>query len=115
MHELSLVQDILVIAEDYARREGATAIQAIGLRVGAMSGVEPQALEFAFEIGREGTLAQKARLDIELVELRARCEDCQQDFLVDNPFGIASCPICNTPSSQLILGEELSVRYLEVM
>ena len=40
---------------------------AIRLRIGALSGVVPEALEFAFEALRPGTLAEKAELAIESV------------------------------------------------
>lgn len=115
MHELSLVQSILEIAQDYARREGAVAIQTVTLRVGALSGVEPEALEFAFETARVGTLAEEARLEVEWVPLAAYCEGCSKKFAVDNPFGIALCPDCGQVSAEICQGEELQVAYLDVI
>jgi hydrogenase nickel incorporation protein HypA/HybF len=114
MHELGLMQSILDIAEEYARREGASSIREIGLRVGALSGVEPAALEFAFEAARPGTLAQQARLKIDWVPLEAFCPDCGVEFAVDNPFGIALCPSCQQAVAASSRGTELEVSYLEV-
>jgi hydrogenase nickel incorporation protein HypA/HybF len=115
MHELSLVTNILEIAEDYAHREGASAIRAVSLRVGAMSGVEPSALEFAFSLAKQGTLAQDARLEVEYVPLRAVCKACSLEFEVTDRFGIAVCPSCGQPSASFTRGEELEVRSLEVV
>jgi hydrogenase nickel incorporation protein HypA/HybF len=115
MHELSLVTNILEIAEEYARREGASAIRAVSLRVGAMSGVEPEALEFAFSLARQGTLAQDARLEVEYVPLRASCAACNLEFDAEDRFGIAVCPSCHQPSASFTRGEELEVCSLEVV
>ncbi len=115
MHELGLVQSILDIAETYARREGASAIREIGLKVGAMSGVEKAALEFAFEATKQGTLAEQARLAVHWVPLVAFCEECEVGFEVKSPFGIALCPVCNEAIATLQQGQELEVDYLEVV
>ncbi len=115
MHELSLVQRILEIAEAYARREGAGAIREIGLRVGALSGVEKEALEFAFEAAKQGTLAQQARLAVQWIPPVSFCQGCMTEFEFDNPFGIALCPHCQQPSATLRQGIELEVEYLEVV
>ncbi|WP_337868192.1 hydrogenase maturation nickel metallochaperone HypA [Meiothermus sp.] len=115
MHELGLVQRILEIAEAYARREGARAIRLIGLKVGALSGVEKSALEFVFEAAKQGTLAEKARLAVNWVPPVSFCKGCNVEFEVDNPFGIALCPLCNEPSATLRQGQELEVEYLEVV
>jgi len=115
MHELSLMQAVLEIAQESARREGARAIKTIGLRVGALSGVQKEALEFAFEAARADTLAAGARLEVEWVPLVAFCQGCGAEFEVDNPFGIALCPLCGEPVAALTSGEELQVTYLDVV
>ena len=115
MHELSLVSNILEIAEACAIREGASAIRVVSLRVGANSGVKPEALEFAFEVARLGTLAQDARLEVEFVPLRACCKSCALEFEVSDRYGIAVCPSCHHRVSSFVRGEELEVRSLEVV
>ena len=115
MHELSLVSNILEIVEDCAIREGASAIRVVSLRVGANSGVEPEALEFAIEVARQGTLAQDARLEVEYVPLRALCEVCALEFEVSDRYGMAVCPSCHRTVSKFVRGEELEVRSLEVV
>jgi hydrogenase nickel incorporation protein HypA/HybF len=115
MHELSLVSNILEIAEEQARAAGAAAIRVVSLRVGAASGVEPEALEFAFSWAKHGTLAQDARLEVEYVPLRAKCPRCNLEFEVPERFGFAVCPTCGKPSARFVRGEELEVRALEVI
>ena len=113
MHELSLAINILEIAEDHARQAGASSIGAVVLRVGALSGVEPSALELAFQVAQQGTMAHQARLEVECVAGRAMCERCGLEFDVD--AGLALCPTCGQPSATFIRGRELEVRSLEVV
>jgi hydrogenase nickel incorporation protein HypA/HybF len=114
MHEVSIAQSILAIADDYARRNGASSITTVGLRIGELSGVVAEALETAFDIAKLGTLAEHARLEIESVPLIAFCQHCQQEFEVSNPYAIAHCPACAAISRDVRQGQELDVSYLEV-
>jgi hydrogenase nickel incorporation protein HypA/HybF len=65
MHEAGLMQSALELAGGHARRAGAVAIRRVVLRVGALSGVEPDALRFAFEALAPGTPAAGATLELE--------------------------------------------------
>jgi hydrogenase nickel incorporation protein HypA/HybF len=114
MHELGIALNILEIAENAARQDGASTIRAIGVRVGAFSGVVPDALEFAFQAARTGTLAEHPRLEITVAPMVAHCAGCNLDFFVDNPHGVARCPVCLKPVPGVQHGEELTVTHLEV-
>jgi hydrogenase nickel incorporation protein HypA/HybF len=52
MHELSIMQSALDQVLEKARQAGASRVHAIRLRIGALSGVVPDALQFAFEATR---------------------------------------------------------------
>ena len=55
----------------------------IVIRVGALSGVDPEALRFAFTAILPGTPAEGATVQIDPVAAVAYCPDCQQDFVPD--------------------------------
>jgi hydrogenase nickel incorporation protein HypA/HybF len=112
MHELSLMESTLEIALENARRQGAQKIHQLNLRVGAMSGVVPEALEFAFDACTQDTIAEGANLKIELVPALCYCENCQYEF--SPPDLIYACPDCGQISSKLIQGRELQLISLEV-
>jgi hydrogenase nickel incorporation protein HypA/HybF len=114
MHEFSLVMSMLDIAEKAARAEGARRITLVHLEIGALAGVVPEALEFAFGGAREGTMAADARLEVTYLPAIAYCATCRSEFELDNRFGIASCPTCDTPSGDLRQGRELRLTHLEV-
>ena len=64
MHELSVCQGLLDQVAGIARQNQATGVKLIRLRIGPLSGVEPQLLEQAFPLARAGTIAERAELAI---------------------------------------------------
>lgn len=112
VHELSLMQDTVVIATRQAREAGARHIHRIMMRVGALSGVVPETLEFAFDIVAKGTMAEGATLEIERVPVRCYCAECAREF--EPADLVCECTQCRRPSADIRRGRELQVTSLEV-
>jgi hydrogenase nickel incorporation protein HypA/HybF len=112
MHELSIMQSALQMALDQARRAGASRVHVIRLRIGALSGVVPDALEFAFEALAPGTAAASAKLAIEHVPARFWCAPCSREFASEDMW--AECPDCHAFSGELRAGREMEVASLEI-
>jgi hydrogenase nickel incorporation protein HypA/HybF len=112
MHELSIMKSALDEALREAGAAGAGRVHEIRLRVGALSGVVPDALRFAFEVLAPGTPAEGAALIIDTVPPRFRCAQCRRDF--EAPDFFAECPDCGAPSGELRSGRELELSSLEV-
>ena len=112
MHELSIALDIIDIAEANARQQNCLSIQTIKIRLGEFTTIVPDALDFAFEVARRGTLAHDARLEIETVPMITRCVCCG---VVTDPLRqiCLRCPKCGLPL-EIVSGEELEVEYIEV-
>ena len=106
------MQNALDQVLEQARRAGASRVHAIRLRIGALSGVVPDALQFAFEALADGTLAEGARLIIEDVPARFWCAPCRREFEAARMF--AECPACHHPSGELRAGREMELTSLEV-
>jgi hydrogenase nickel incorporation protein HypA/HybF len=112
MHELSIMQSALSLALDQARQAGAVRVHTIRLRIGALSGVVPDALEFAFEALTPGTLAEGSQLAIEHVPARFWCATCTREFQSNDMF--AECPDCHSLSGELRAGREMELASLEI-
>ena len=80
MHEVGIMASAMDAVLAQAREHGASRVHLIVLRVGALSGVEPEALRFAFDIVAKDTPADGADLEIDTVPARARCPDCDLEF-----------------------------------
>jgi len=64
VHELSIAVSLIEAVEEEAAKHKGT-VEAVHLRLGAMSGVVKDALCFGFEVAREGTCLAAARLIVE--------------------------------------------------
>ncbi len=106
------MENALNIACQEAEKAGARRLVSIRLRIGTLSGVVPEALQFAFEALVPGTMAEGAQMSIERVNARYWCRDCQQEFAACDLF--ADCPNCHTPSAELRAGREMEVASLEI-
>jgi hydrogenase nickel incorporation protein HypA/HybF len=112
VHELSIATAIVTRAEELALAEGAGAVSAVTVRVGELSGVVADALDFAFEVAREGTALAGARLVVEQVTAQAYCDPCGARFPVGMP-PFFWCPRCDRPSQDLRGGRELEITCVE--
>ena len=112
MHELSIMQSALSLALDQAKQAKAVRVHKIRLRIGALSGVVPDALQFAFEALTPGTLAEGAELTVEHVPARFWCVTCTREFQSNDMF--AECPDCHSLSGELRAGREMELASLEI-
>lgn len=112
MHELAITQGILEIAEKEAAKYNSGRITRIKLQIGEFTGVVREALEFSFEVVKEGTLAEHAQLEIEVVKLRKRCPSCDEVFESNDLFDFF-CPKCNAPA-EIISGREMQIEYIDL-
>ena len=112
MHELAIAQAILDRARDASERHGGGRVLKIGLRVGEISGVEPDALSFGIEVLAKGTPLEGLALEIEQPRRQLRCAACATAFVPER-FAVA-CPACGSPSSDCIAGNELDVTFIEL-
>lgn len=112
MHELSIAMSIVEVAEEEAERRGVQ-INAVHLRLGALSGVVKEALLSCYEMACEGTPLQGSHLMVEDVAIVIFCPACQAQRPL-NSIQLFCCPECGMPCSEIVQGKELEVFALEV-
>lgn len=117
MHELSLttsivetVTETLTALPDSSR--GARVIE-VRLRVGALSSVIPESLEFCWGIVSEGTPLEGAKLAVQVLPVIVHCEPCGQDAELE---GVQSfrCPRCGEICAEIRQGRELEIDSIEI-
>jgi len=113
VHELSVALSLVELAGEHARRLNGARILVLHVRIGRLSGVVKEALEFSFDAAAEGTPVQGARLVIEEVPITVRCADCRADSPVEHPHDVR-CPACASSSTTVVGGRELDLAALEV-
>jgi hydrogenase nickel incorporation protein HypA/HybF len=112
MHEQSIVESLVSIALENARKANATRILNVHVVVGELSGVVDDAMGFYFGFMTRDTIAAGAGLSFEHVEARLRCRSCGTTFAArEHDF---HCPDCGKPEADIVSGRELYVDRLEV-
>lgn len=113
MHELSIAEHIVEQAAEVARREGATRVVAVRLRVGALCGVEAGALRFSYDVATEGTILAGTRLEIIDVPLVVWCAHCLREVTLES-VQLFRCPTCGTECGEIVAGRDLDIESVEI-
>ena len=112
MHEMALCEGVLQILEDNARKQGFRRVKSVRLEIGALSGVEVEAMRFGFDVVTKGTLAEGAGLQISEPPGEAWCMQCSRTVPVKQRFD--ACPLCGSYQLQVTGGDQMRIKELEV-
>lgn len=112
MHEIGIMERTLEIAINNAQKQNANSIQKITMNIGKLSGVIPEALEFAFDVVTKGTIAENATLEINTIPVTCYCDFCQTKFNPQEWF--FECPHCHQFSNHILEGKEIELMSVEI-
>lgn len=112
MHEFAITQGILDVAMKGAEEQGATKINAIHLKIGSMSDIVSDCVQFYFAELAKGTLAEGAELEIQKIPAKARCNSCGAEFEPDE--FLFQCPGCGQFGAETLSGKELEVSSIDI-
>lgn len=113
MHELSVATALVAQAERALGSSPDARVVAVRIRLGALSGLVADSLQFGFEIAAQGTALQGARLEIERVPPVLWCSPCEAAVTLASTTRFR-CPTCDTPSADILSGRELELSSLEI-
>lgn len=112
MHEVSIMAEAVRMAVEAAQAAGAQRVTGLRLRVGVLSGADPEALRFAWDVVCHDTIAAGAWIEIESQPAVSWCAECEAEFACVNFF--TECPDCRLVSEDLRHGRELEIASVEV-
>ena len=112
MHEFGIASAILEAVKTEAALHPEARFVKVGLKIGELAGVNPDALSFCFESLLRGTELEPLALEIEPSPRRHRCPKCNRTFTVVDYE--THCPECGEARTKCIGGDELEILYLEV-
>lgn len=107
---MSLVESL----EQELARLGDLTVTTVNLRIGALSGVVPEALEFSWEVASDESRLKGSKLSIETVDATGYCPQCREERTISNLQSFR-CPVCLTPIEQVMGGHELEILTIEVL
>jgi hydrogenase nickel incorporation protein HypA/HybF len=109
MHELSIAEELLSIIRDSAEKAGIKRVAAVNLRVGELSSILPESLEFAFRILSRGTITDGARVNIDQVPAALLCARCGAGIGREE----GSCGRCGSDEMRVVGGDQLEILSFE--
>jgi hydrogenase nickel incorporation protein HypA/HybF len=112
MHELSIATSLVETAVRSAAANGASRVVGLRVRLGTLSGVEPEALSFCFPIVARETVCEGAELRLLIVPASGTCGKCGASTEVSDL--LAPCPTCGEWPLRVEGGREMQLESLEV-
>ena len=112
MHEMSLAESILQIVENAAAAQGFQRVKEVRLEIGALAGVEMEALRFCLDVVFRGSVAEGADLEFEQGPGQGFCLDCARSVPIQALY--EACPVCGGYQVQATGGTEMRVKDLLV-
>ncbi|MHA1732610.1 MAG: hydrogenase maturation nickel metallochaperone HypA [Promethearchaeota archaeon] len=122
MHEFSLAQQILstclATAEHYS---SVKKISKVLVQVGEFTLIVPETLRYCFAIVTKGSIAEGARLEIEKVPGKIRCNKCGYEGVAEYDENLPhiglklfECKKCKSPDTTIIEGREMKIKNMSV-
>jgi hydrogenase nickel incorporation protein HypA/HybF len=108
MHELSIANSVVELCAE--RAMGARVLR-VTLEIGHLAAVMPDALRFCFDVCTKDTALEGAALEIIETPGRARCRDCGAEVALAD---LLACCGCGSYNLELLAGDELKIRQMEV-
>ncbi len=95
MHEYSLVQSLVSRVEELARERKATQVHGLTVRIGELSGVDPELLQTAYDTFRAGSACAEVPLTLTRVAATWSCPECGAAIARG---AILRCHACGVPA-----------------
>lgn len=112
MHETTLAKQILDVCLSRAHEQGAARILAVYGWVAETETLSTDSLGLHFAAHARGTLAEGAKLALEVTHVDARCRHCQRVYPPEHHLLL--CPGCGSTEAELLGQTGVGLTRLEV-
>jgi len=111
MHEMALMQNLLIIAEKTLKGHKVKRANSVTLSIGKLSNAMPAALIFAFEAMTQLGPLKGAKLEIKELPVSVRCEVCGNEY---EPKAFPyKCPECKSYYYTITQGEDVIIESMD--
>lgn len=104
MHELSVTENILEIANRHAIQANAIRVTDIYIVIGRLSSIVDDSVQFYWDFVSQNTICQGAQLHFERIPARLLCLSCQHEYTLESE--LSACPQCSSAQVKVLSGEE---------
>ncbi len=121
MHEFSFAYNIFKVAEATAIKNNAKKITEVLLEIGELTLIVPELLQRSFEMATKGSIAEGAKLIIEITPGKVRCRDCNKNSVVSltkdaqlTGLQLFKCSHCDSNNTEIIEGKKANVKNIKI-
>jgi hydrogenase nickel incorporation protein HypA/HybF len=112
VHEYSIVLSLLESCEEHIKVHNASKVTKLVVKIGVLSGVEPELLQRAFDTFKEESVCHDALLDLHVQKVLIACNGCSEESILESlEF---QCPRCGSHDISIKDGEEMYLMQLEL-
>jgi hydrogenase nickel incorporation protein HypA/HybF len=113
LHEAGIAQALVEqVLEQLEKLGNPGPVQSVEVSVGVLSGVLPEALEFAFSVLSADSPLGQARLVIREIPAQCRCLSCGGSTPVKE--WLWNCPLCGAAEVRIEGGRDLRLEAIEI-
>ncbi len=111
MHELSLASSMVEQIKALMQEHGIEKLDLVTVTIGFLSGVDPEAFEFAYPIATENTVLAGSILQIQTQEVEVLCRDCGVRTSPEPQY--LRCLACGSNAVEITAGRDFVLQSLE--
>ncbi|MFW5721536.1 MAG: hydrogenase maturation nickel metallochaperone HypA [Bacteroidota bacterium] len=111
MHELKIALELIEIIKDVAEKENLKSVTKVNIQFGKMIQIVPDIFQFAFEEATRDSIAEGAKLNLEILPVKFACKKCNLNTEVGDL--LFKCPNCGSVDLDLIQGRETIIESIE--
>ena len=119
MHEFSMAQGILNAVLETAEANNATEVTEIVIEIGRLAMLNPEQVKFMLDVLTEDTIAEKADIVLENIDVEIKCYNCDYEGVgdVDDSDHYAPmilCPKCESHRVNVVNGKDVTVKTISI-
>ena len=112
MHELSVTESLLQLAERYAAEADAARVTDLYLVIGRLSSIVDDSVQFYWDIISQDTICAGAALHFERVPATILCRNCNEQYTLEGE--LIPCPNCASTQIKITAGEEFRLDSITI-
>ena len=114
MHEMTVAVRIRQVLESELADDADLVADLVRVQVGALSGVVPEALQFAWPHAvAESPLLASSTIEIDRIDAGLRCADCAATHTTAM-LNALRCPVCRSDRVEIAGGDELDIVSVDI-
>ncbi|KKM66127.1 hypothetical protein LCGC14_1484290 [marine sediment metagenome] len=121
MHEFAFAMNIFKVAEATAIKYKAKRISEVLLEIGELTLIVPEMLQRSFEMATKGSIAEGAKLIIQIIPGKIKCRECEKISRVSiteeaqlTGLQLFQCSHCLSKNTEIIEGKKANVKNIKI-